>query len=110
MTAVVNRSRARSAWLTGSAGLLILAVAFVMMVCGAPNVHTPLHGVETQSVTAQCGQLASSGNPARVRACQAGPSTLSAWTRPYAGAMINESWPAIRPAGSSHRPVVKPSS
>lgn len=39
MSAVVSRSRARSTWLTGSAGLLMLVAAFVMMVVAAPRVH-----------------------------------------------------------------------
>jgi len=37
MTAVVSRERAKATWLTGAAGLLILAVAFVMMACAAPS-------------------------------------------------------------------------
>jgi hypothetical protein len=39
MSAVVSGSRARSTWLTGAAGLLILVAAFVMMVIAAPRVH-----------------------------------------------------------------------
>jgi len=56
MTAVVSESRSKSTWLTGSAGLLILVAAFVMMVCAAPaRAHTPTHAV-TQSATAHHGQ------------------------------------------------------
>jgi len=56
MTAVVSESRAKSMWLTGSAGLLILLAAFVMMVCAAPSsAHTPTRAV-TQSATAHHGQ------------------------------------------------------
>ena len=56
MTAVVSQSRSKSTWLTGSAGLLILVAAFVMMVCAAPSkAHTPTRAV-TQSVTAHRGQ------------------------------------------------------
>jgi hypothetical protein len=43
MTAMVSSSRARSTWLTGTAGLLILAAAFVMMLCAAPGVHQVRH-------------------------------------------------------------------
>jgi hypothetical protein len=46
MSAVVSRSRARSTWLTGTAGLLMLVAAFVMMVVAAPRVHAARH--ETQ--------------------------------------------------------------
>jgi hypothetical protein len=42
MTAVVSRERARATCLTGAAGVLMLAVAFVMMVMAAPgHVHGP---------------------------------------------------------------------
>ena len=41
MTAVVSRERARATWLTGVAGLVILAVAFVMMACAAPSQALP---------------------------------------------------------------------
>ena len=37
MTAVVSRERARATCLTGAAGVLMLAVAFVMMVVAAPS-------------------------------------------------------------------------
>lgn len=53
MTTVVSRSHARSAWLTGAAGLLLLVTAVVMMVCAAPRIHAARH----PSVTHQ--QLAS---------------------------------------------------
>jgi len=43
MSAVVSGSRARSTWLTGTAGLLMLAAAFVMMVVAAPRVHAARH-------------------------------------------------------------------
>jgi hypothetical protein len=43
MTAVVSTSRARSTWLTGAAGLLMLAAALVMMVCAAPRIHQARH-------------------------------------------------------------------
>ena len=41
MAAVVRRERARATWLTGLAGLVILAAAFVMMACAAPSVAHP---------------------------------------------------------------------
>jgi hypothetical protein len=41
MTGVVSRERARATWLTGVAGLVILAVAFVMMACAAPSQALP---------------------------------------------------------------------
>lgn len=53
MTAIMSSSRARSTWLTGAAGLLMLAAAFVMMVCAAPRIHAVRH----ESVTRD--QLAS---------------------------------------------------
>jgi hypothetical protein len=45
MAAVVSRERARATWLGGVAGLVILAVAFVMMACAAPSLaHPRPHG------------------------------------------------------------------
>jgi uncharacterized lipoprotein YajG len=41
MTAVVSQERAKAAWLTGLAGLVILAAAFVMMACAAPSLAHP---------------------------------------------------------------------
>lgn len=86
MTAVVSRSRWKSTWLTGAAGLLLLSAALVMMVCAAPKVRAPLPAsttpAATKSVTMWCGQSAQSTNRAKVRACLLGPSALSAWTRP----------------------------
>jgi hypothetical protein len=41
MTAVVSRERAKATWLTGLAGLVILAVAFVMMAGAAPSLARP---------------------------------------------------------------------
>jgi hypothetical protein len=52
MTAVVSRESAKATWLTGAAGLLILAVAFVMMACAAPSlVHARPHGAVTQAAS-----------------------------------------------------------
>ena len=39
MTSVVSGKRARSTWLTGAAGLLLLATAVAMMLCAPPRVH-----------------------------------------------------------------------
>jgi hypothetical protein len=52
MSAVVSKSRAKSTWLTGTAGLLMLAVALVMMVAAAPRTHHALrHDTVTSHVT-----------------------------------------------------------
>jgi hypothetical protein len=49
MTAVVSRERAKATWLNGVAGLVILAVAFVMMACAAPSLaHPRPHGATAQ--------------------------------------------------------------
>jgi hypothetical protein len=40
---MISSSRARSTWLTGAAGLLVLAAALVMMVCAAPRIHAVRH-------------------------------------------------------------------
>jgi hypothetical protein len=37
MTAIVDRQRARATWLTGAAGMLMLAAAVAMMVYAAPR-------------------------------------------------------------------------
>jgi hypothetical protein len=92
MTAVVSRSRWKSTWLAGAAGLLLLSAAFVMMVCAAPKARAPLHGgttqAVTQSVTTWCGQSTRNTDRARARACRLRPSTLSAWTRPQGSVVI----------------------
>jgi len=41
MTAMASRQRATATWLTGLAGLVILAAAFVMMACAAPSLAQP---------------------------------------------------------------------
>jgi hypothetical protein len=49
MTAAVSRERAKATWLTGLAGLVILAAAFVMMACAAPSLASPRpHGAMTR--------------------------------------------------------------
>ena len=58
MTAMVSRERATATWLTGAAGLLILAAAFVMMACAAPSlVHARPHGAVTQAARAYTSSL-----------------------------------------------------
>ena len=50
MTAAVSREHAKQTWLTGLAGLVILAAAFVMMACAAPSLaHPRSHEAMTQS-------------------------------------------------------------
>jgi hypothetical protein len=50
MTAAVSRERAGATWLTGMAGLIILAAAFVMMACAAPSLAQPRpHGAMTRT-------------------------------------------------------------
>lgn len=52
MTAVVSRERAKATWLSGIAGLVILAVALVMMACAAPSLaHPRPHGATDQSAS-----------------------------------------------------------
>jgi hypothetical protein len=41
MTTAVSSERATATWLTALAGLVILAVAFVMMACAAPSLTHP---------------------------------------------------------------------
>ncbi len=48
MTAVVSRERAKATCLTGAAGVLMLAVAVVMMVMAAPG---QVHGAAKPPVT-----------------------------------------------------------
>ena len=51
MTAMVSREHAKATWLTGLAGLLIVAAAVVMMACAAPSLAAGRpHGAPTQAV------------------------------------------------------------
>jgi len=50
MTSVVSGERATATWLTGLAGLLVLAAAVVMMVVAAPA-HSGPHHAATQAAT-----------------------------------------------------------
>ena len=108
MTAVVSRERARTTGLTAAAGVLMLAVAFVMMVVAAPGHRAaPVHDL-AKTATEQldgrrCDQLTSRSNSATVRACQAGPSAESAWADAYVPSMASASWSASNP-GRAVRP------
>ena len=65
MAAVVSRERAKGTWLTGLAGLVILAVAFVMMACAAPSLaHPRPHGPAAQSASVSTFSLITRNGPA----------------------------------------------
>ncbi len=58
MAAVVSRERAKATWLVGVAGLVILAVAFVMMACAAPSLaHPRPHGAPARPATVSTSSL-----------------------------------------------------
>ena len=58
MTAVVSRERAKATWLSGVAGLVILAAAFVMMACAAPSLaHPRPHGATARSASVYTSSL-----------------------------------------------------
>jgi hypothetical protein len=86
MTAVVSREHARGAYLTGAAGIVMIAIACLMMVVAAPG-HAAAAGREAapakpasvQLATDVCHRLTSRSDSATVRACLAGPSAVSAW-------------------------------
>lgn len=78
MTAVVSRERARTTYLTAAAGMLMLAVAFMMMIAAAPGhlrarAHGPAKPSAVELTTDVCHQLATAGDPAATRGCLAGP-------------------------------------
>jgi hypothetical protein len=78
MTAFVSPERATAASLTGAIGLLILAVAVVMMVIAAPTqVHYGAHNSAkpsaVQLTTDPCHQLTSTSDSTTVYACLTGP-------------------------------------
>jgi hypothetical protein len=80
MTAFVSPERARTASLTGVVGLLILAIAVVMMVIAAPaqvQVHYGAHNSAkpsaVQLTTDPCHQLTSRSDSTTVYACLVGP-------------------------------------
>ena len=71
MTAVVSRERAKATWLTGVAGLVILAAAFVMMACSAPSLaHQRPHAAMARVASVHTSSLItgswSAGQAARV--------------------------------------------
>ena len=79
MTAVISRERAARTGLTAAAGVLMLAVAFVMMVLAAPG-HVRVHQAQPSVVrltTDVCHQLTSRSDSATARTCLAGPSAES---------------------------------
>ena len=59
MAAVVSESRAKSTWLTGTAGMLVLAAAVVMMIVAAPRTHVPRHPIVTVTSHVTRDQLTS---------------------------------------------------
>jgi hypothetical protein len=75
MTAVVSRERARTTGLTAAAGVLMLAVAFVMMVVAAPgHGHVraqPANPTAVRLATDVCHQLTPRSDSPAVQACQA---------------------------------------
>ena len=75
MTAVVSRERARATYLTGIAGLLMLAIAFVMMIVAAPGQPHGLVRPSTVQLTSDvCHQLTARSDSPTVRACWGGPA------------------------------------
>jgi hypothetical protein len=67
MTAAGGRERARATWLTGVAGLVILAAAFVMMACAAPSLaHPRPHGALTRSASVSASSLITESWPAKL--------------------------------------------
>jgi len=91
MTAVVSRERVKATCLTGAAGVLMLAIAIVMMVVAAPahasgRVPGPAKPSAAQLETNVCHQLTSRSDSATVRACLAGPAADSAPAGAYASA------------------------
>jgi hypothetical protein len=78
MTALVSPERATSASLTGAVGLLVLAIAVVMMVIAAPTqarpgADNPAKPSAVQLTTDPCHRLTSRSDPTTVYACLAGP-------------------------------------
>jgi uncharacterized membrane protein len=59
MSAVVSKSRAKSMWLTGTAGLLMVAAAVVMMVVAAPRTHALRYETVTSTSHVTRDQLTS---------------------------------------------------
>jgi hypothetical protein len=114
MTAVVSREHARGAYLTGAAGIAMIAIACVMMVVAAPG-HAAALGRATapghearpakpatvRLATDVCHRLTSRSTSATVRACLAGPSAVSPWADAYVPSITSESWSASSPGRPS---------
>jgi hypothetical protein len=86
MTAFVSPERTTAAALTGAVGVLILAVAVVMMVIAAPTqvhygAHNPPKPSAVQLTTDLCHQLTSRSDSTTVYACLAAP-----WAKEHASA------------------------
>jgi len=86
MTAIVSPERATAASLTGAVGLLVLAIAVVMMVIAAPTqvhhgAHYPAKPSAVQLTTDLCHQLTSRSDSTTVYACLGGP-----WAKEHASA------------------------
>jgi hypothetical protein len=80
MTAVVSREHARGAYLTGAAGIVMIAIAAMMKVVAAPGRGAaPAKPASVQLATDVCHRLTARSDSATVRACLAGPSAVSAW-------------------------------
>jgi hypothetical protein len=92
MTALVSPERATAASLTGAVGLLILAIAVVMMVIAAPTqvhygAHNPAKPSAVQLTTDLCHQLTSRSDSTTVYACLVGPwANAKAKAKEYATA------------------------
>ncbi len=112
MTAVVSRERAKATCLTGAAGVLMLAVAVVMMAVAAPGhvqsrPHDPAAPPAVQLTTDVGHQFTSRSDSARMRARRAGPAADSAWAEAYVSAMISGSWPASSSGWVARPPLAK---
>jgi hypothetical protein len=86
MTPVVSRERGIATWLTGAAGLLVLAVAVAMMVMAAPGrpaAHHAATQAATQAAVGPSRQVTLRTDSTMVRACRTGPSAVSAWAQAY---------------------------
>jgi hypothetical protein len=82
MTAVVSRERAKATCLTGAAGVLLLAVAFVMMVVAAPgHAHDPAKPSAVQLTTNVGRQLTPRSDSAKARACHVRERSLTSLTQ-----------------------------
>jgi hypothetical protein len=78
MTAIVSPERATAASLTGAVGLLVLAIAVVMMVIAAPTqihhgAHNPAKPSAVQLTTDLWHQLTSRSDSTTVYTCLAAP-------------------------------------